>query len=279
MILVGYDGSQQSTAAVRWAAGAAVRRQEPLQVLSAVPMPVVYGSEFLPTGALKEFSAEAQKLAAEGAKLAEEQGAGEVQARGIAMNPANALVEASADASLLVVGNRGHHQLVESMLGSVGHAVSAHASCPVVVVRGDDASSMARVVVAYDGSEPADRAVAFAAEAARTAGGSLHIVGAWDDPIASYGFTQAVGGIEEIGEAVHDDLETARKSVRADHPELTVTTEVARGQAAVEVARIAEGAGLLVVGSRGRGGFRSLLLGSVSRRLLSTAPCPVAVIR
>lgn len=279
MILVGYDGSKQSTAAVRWAARAAVRAREPLQILSAVPMPVVYGSEFLPASEVKEFAQEATAVAADGAKLARAEGATEVEATGVAANPANALLEASADASLVVVGNRGHHQFVETMLGSVGYAVSAHAKCPAVVVRGEAAEPLSRVVVAYDGSEPAAHALTFAADAAVAAGASLHIVGAWEDPLATYGLAQQAGDIKEIAEAVHQDVESARSSVVADHPDLEVSTEVARGQAAAEIARIAQGAGLLVVGSRGRGGFRSLLLGSVSRHLVTTAPCPVAVVR
>ncbi|MFC6707353.1 universal stress protein [Flexivirga alba] len=164
------------------------------------------------------------------------------------------------------------------MLGSVGYAVSAHAACPAVIVRGADAGRLDRVVLAYDGSEPAERDAVFAAETAQKAGASLHIVGAWSDPSVTYGLP-VVGDAKEIAEDVHKELQAARESVLATHPELTVTTEVTRGEAPVEIARIAAGAGLLVVGSRGRGGFRSLLLGSVSRRLVSTAPCPVAVVR
>lgn len=84
---------------------------------------------------------------------------------------------------------------------------------------------------------------------------------------------------KEIAEDVHKELQAVRQNILAPHPNLSVTTEVTRGEAPVNIARIAAGAGLLVGGSRGRGGFRSLLLGSVSRRLASTAPCPVAVIR
>ncbi|WP_446663425.1 universal stress protein [Flexivirga sp. B27] len=284
MILVGYDGSEQSTAAVRWAARAAAQRQQPLRVLSAVPMPVIYGSEFLPASQVQEFAREAEAVAAEGAKLAAQEGATAVETVGVATNPANALIEQSAEASLVVVGNRGHHQIVETMLGSVGYAVAAHAECPAVIVRGESAGSEpagdgSRVVVAYDGSEQAQRAVAFATDAARTTGAALHIVGAWDDPLSTYGLAGQVGAIEEIAAAVQDDVDAARTKVLGEYPDLTVTTQVVRGQAAVEIARVAEGAGLLVVGTRGRGGFRTLLLGSVSRHLVTTAPCPVAVVR
>lgn len=278
MILVGYDGSKQSGVAVRWAARTAVRRHESLEVLTAVPMPVVHPGEFLPPVTADEFAAEAAKIAARGVGLAREEGAPEATGRGVTANPARALVEASADASLVVVGNRGHHEFVETLLGSVGHAVSAHAQCPAVIVRGDATAQLDRVVLAYDDSEPARRAAAFAADTARDAGASLHIVGAWSDPAVTYGLP-VVSDAKVIAEDVHKELQAAREGVLVSHPELQVTTEVARGDASVEIARIAAGAGLLVVGSRGRGGFRSLLLGSVSRRLLSSASCPVAVIR
>lgn len=278
MILVGYDGSEQSEAAVRWAARAAARHQESLQVMSAVPVPVVYGSEFLPASAVQEISAEAGKLAQDGARLAREAGASDVEPKGVSANPASSLVEASEGASLVVVGNRGHHHLVETMLGSVGHAVSAHAACPAVIVRGEGVDPLGRVVVAYDASEAAERALTFGASEAQRAEATLQLVGAWDDSSMTYGLP-SVGDVNDIGDAVANDLEVARRNLLDTHPDLTVSTQVVRGQAAVEIARVSEGAGMLVVGSRGRGGFRSLILGSVSRRLLSTAPCPVAVVR
>lgn len=278
MILVGYDGSKQAGAAVRWAARFAMRRAEALEVLAALPMPVVHAGEFLAPVTVDEFVVEAAKVAADGVGLARAEGATDVTGHGVTANPAHALVEASAAASLVVVGNRGHHELVETMLGSVGYAVSTHAECPAVIVRGADARRLDRIVLAYDGSEPAERAAEFAAEAAENAGASLHIVGAWSDPAVTYGLP-VVGDAKEIAEDVHKELQAARESVLAMHPGLAVTTEVTRGEAPVEIARIAADSGLLVVGSRGRGGFRSLLLGSVSRRLVSSAPCPVAVIR
>lgn len=278
MILVGYDGSKQASAAVRWAARISAVRLEALQVLSAVPMPVVPGAEFMQVTAIDEFVGGADKLAEEGAVLARAAGAVDVSGLGVTTNPARALVEASESASLVVVGNRGHHQLVETVLGSVGYAIASHAACPAVIIRGESDMPLRRVVVAHDGSEPADRAVAFAAAAAASVAASLHIVGAWLDVAAVYGLP-VHDGTTEVAEVIHQDLQDARSAVLEKYPDLEVTTEVARGEAAVEIARIAQGAGLLVAGSRGRGGFRSLLLGSVSRHLVTIAPCPVAVIR
>ncbi|RNI18171.1 universal stress protein [Flexivirga caeni] len=275
MIVVGYDGSEQSTAAVRWAAQASVRSRQPLQILAAVPMPVVYGSEFLPADAQGEFTDESVAVAAAGEEVARAEGATDVGARGVVANPAQSLVEASEDASLVVVGSRGHHQFLETMLGSVGFALAGHAKCPAVIVRGESVSPLGRVVVAYDGSEASGRAVDFAATAAHDAGASLHIVSAWVD----------LAGVAEISEngdiidAVRTDLDSAQERAQQAHADLEVTTDALRGNAGAVIAEAANGAGLLVVGSRGRGGFRSLLLGSVSRRLITSAPCPVAVIR
>ena len=122
MILVGYDGSEHAAAAIRWATPIAMRRQELLRVLAAVPTPIVPGNEFLPPATTEEFVAAAGKVAADGVGLARAAGATDVEGRGVTANPAHALVEASAGASLVVVGNRGHHELVETMLGSVSWA-------------------------------------------------------------------------------------------------------------------------------------------------------------
>ncbi|GGB33065.1 universal stress protein [Flexivirga endophytica] len=278
MILVGYDGSPQSAEAVRWAARAADLRSEALRVLSAVPLPVVPGIEYLPTTSVDDFSRAAEVLAQEGLELARAEGSADADAQGLSANPAHALVEASDHASLVVVGHRGHHELIETLLGSVGFAVAAHASCPVVVVRGEFATPARRIVVAVDGSESSLKAVDFAADAAHGAGATVEVVSVWGDPVLAAGLP-VWDDPDEVQRAVTDDLERARTAALERHAGLTVTTEVARGQAAPEIARLADGADLLVVGSRGRGGFASLLLGSVSRRLVSSASCPVAVIR
>jgi nucleotide-binding universal stress UspA family protein len=279
MILVGYDGSERSEAAVRWAAKAAARQQDSLRVLSAVPLPVVPGGEFLPPTAVDDFAHGAAGLAEEGAELARAEGATDVVSEGVTANPAQAMLDASDGASLVVVGNRGRHQLLETLLGSVGYAVAAHAGCPAVIVRGDrTAEPLDNIVVGYDGSEQAGRALEFAAQVAEAAGASLRIVGVWEDPSVTYGVTGS-DDPSPIKDTAEKDIADAMQRVTESHPKVSATSEVVHGQAGSAIAQVAEGAGLLVVGSRGRGGFRSLLLGSVSRQLLSSAPCPVAVIR
>ena len=71
---------------------------------------------------------------------------------------------------------------------------------------------------------------------------------------------------------------TSIEAARRAHPEIEVTVEVRHGRAADSLVEVAEGADLLLVGSRGRGGFRGMLLGSVTQRVLALATCPVAVL-
>ncbi|HEX2706288.1 MAG TPA: universal stress protein, partial [Candidatus Lustribacter sp.] len=79
--------------------------------------------------------------------------------------------------------------------------------------------------------------------------------------------------------ACREAVDEARALVRAEHPELSVTTLISEGDPAQTLAEAGREAGLVVVGSRGRGGFSGLLLGSVSHRVIHTATCPVAVVR
>ena len=137
-IVVGYDGSPQSCTAVDWAAGEARRRGLPLVVLHAVDylglMPNVTG----PSGWPAVFADDAAKIAPAGADRARDHVRG-IQVTSLTQitGAARALVEASKDAALLVVGTHGRSALPGALSGSVAFAVTGHAHCSVVVVRGD----------------------------------------------------------------------------------------------------------------------------------------------
>jgi nucleotide-binding universal stress UspA family protein len=142
---------------------------------------------------------------------------------------------------------------------------------------------MARIVVGIDGSEQSLAALRFAAEEARLRGATLHLVNAWSvpyTPISTAPFV-AMGGLPELERAVAEGgehiLDTAAEAV--DLSGIEVKKEVARGDAAHALLQAAAGADMLVVGSRGHGGFVGLLLGSVSHASASHATCPVVVVR
>ena len=203
--------------------------------------------------------------------------------------------------------------------GSTSYAVAAHAQCPVVIVRaapggdsgdigdtgdtGDtvdprDLENLPRpnrpdathpVLVGSDDSPPSERAVDAAAEAAAVSGARLHIVRVAESlhtntlTIVEAG---ASDGGEEGGQDPHptlagteDSLNQIAERVRTAHPSLEVTTEAVQGEPGAMLGELGKDAGLIVVGSRGRGGFTGMLLGSVSHRVIHDAVCPVMVVR
>lgn len=181
---------------------------------------------------------------------------------------------------MLVVGSHGHGRVAEALIGSVSQHVARHASCPVVVVREPAQTEAARIVVGIDGSGGSAAALEFACRRAELTDEVVVAVHAW-----KIGQVLVDGrGLlpETIGPMLDDHellLSESVAGVRTDHPDVTLIEEaiaVAPGQALVDAS---ETASLVVTGSRGRGAFAGMLLGSVSQEVLGRAHCPVAIIR
>ncbi|MFJ8430755.1 universal stress protein [Kitasatospora sp. NPDC094019] len=141
-------------------------------------------------------------------------------------------------------------------------------------------SANPRIVVGVDGSPASEQALRWALDYARVAGGTVHAVAAWEYP-AFYGFAGASLPSAEFNpeELAHRVLSETVTRVAGARPEVRVTESVLPGNAAQALLEAAGGAALLVVGSRGRGGFAGALLGSVSRHVTEHAACPVVVVR
>lgn len=141
-------------------------------------------------------------------------------------------------------------------------------------------ASARRVVVGVDGSEPAARAAEWAAGEAAARGTGLDLVHAWD--YVAVEDTPASQRPEDHLRAQRDAtarvLGTVRTVVARDHPDVDVTTTAVDDEPVSALVEASRSAPLLVVGTRGRGGFTSLLLGSVSLSLVANAPCPVAIV-
>jgi nucleotide-binding universal stress UspA family protein len=185
------------------------------------------------------------------------------------------LIDRSARAGLVVIGSRGHNAVAS--VGSVSAAVTAHAHCPVVVVRGRPAGEPGAVVVGVDESDCAQLALAFAAEQAAARGVPLQIVRAW--PYSTGLWHEEPAVVQAVADGERRTLAELAAGWREKYPELTVTAEFLVDHPAHALLRKAAGAQLVVVGSRGRGAFRGMLLGSVSQSLLHHSPCTVAVVR
>lgn len=134
------------------------------------------------------------------------------------------------------------------------------------------------IVVGVDGSPPSRRALAWAVNQARETGTPLVAVAAWELP-AGYGWPVPIPEDVDYEGDVRAELESAVDEVVPDRSGLDITTQVVNGHPAVVLQDMSASASLLVVGSRGHGGFTGMLLGSVSRHLTAHAACPVVVVR
>lgn len=228
------------------------------------------------------------------------------------------LVELSRDADLVVVGTRGRGGFAERLLGTVSSALPAHAHCPTVVVpyrrhdrtgpgsRGMPAEvpgvvpaeaatgaaggpgadavrptlPVHRIVVGVDGSEAAEVALARAVRETEAWGAELTAVTAV--PIGtSTSFLAWLPSAIDHEAVLHDvgaGLDVVVDRALAEHPDVQVRRHVLDGTAAQLLTEFSEAVDLVVVGSRGRGGFAGLLLGSTSQAVLHHASCPVMVV-
>lgn len=284
-VVVGYDGSDASRDAVQWAVGEALARDAELVILAAMTVPM--GASPMSFGVLSPNAID-DMIARVGNHVEDEASAlmtahpGLVASGKAVMGGASgALVEASEDADLVVVGSRGMGGFKGLLVGSVGVQVAEHAQCPAVVVRGLPDQTSSRVVVGIDGSELSLAAAAFAMETASRRGWSVLAVHAWDVP-AYDALASPVGPsameLDNLLESERIATSESLAGLRERFPDVDVTIEVSKGPALRVLLEAAANAALIVVGTRGRGEFSGALLGSVSQAVLHRADLPVAVV-
>lgn len=243
-IVVGFDGSPDSLAALDWAIAEARLRDLAVvayHVSRHPDDPTTTGEQVL------------DQAMARGARCGDDVKLTSELVRG---DPARRLAKASAGADLLVIGARGR----DGAAGSVGGHIVGDARCPVVVTR-DGIDRDDRILVGVDGSPGADIAVRFAfAEAARRKA-PLHAVHASDAPDAAQRLHGRLG---------------ARA---ASYPNVPVTEHVVPGAAGAALLDAAAGAALLVLGSRGHDEAATAELGPTSETVLRQATCPCVFVR
>lgn len=284
-IVVGVDGSPSATDALDWAAAEASVSARPLRIVHGFIWPLMR----VPLGPSEAGPADG------GFQLAAEQVLSDAETRARLAAPevkvttelvvgaaAPALLRHAEEAELVVVGSRGLGGFAGALVGSVGVQLAAHAACPVVVVRPQPAehspasAAARRVVVGTDGSDLSAAAISFAIHAAARHQVALTVVRAWTAPVSTFpGLT-----VDRMEAEERQHLMDALDAQRTMFPGVEVDAKLVRddhaGRALVAESTTAD---LVVVGSRGRGGFAGLLLGSVSQALLHHAECPVAVVR
>ncbi len=281
-VLVGVDGSEWSNDAVRWAADEARHLDVPLHIVHAWMWPLYHVQLGPPPGAPPGagLRAQAERVLSEAAQLARATSPETSVEPTLATGPAAAeLIQSAADARMLVVGHRGLGGFSGLLLGSVGVTVTARAPCPVVVVRGEWAQRK-HIVVGIDGSPQSHLALVTAFGEAARRQAPLLVVHAWAMPLRTQGDDRDYGSELTRGER-EGRLLAEREASRASAGFPNVVYEVTVGDrsAGAELVDATQDAQLVVVGSRGVGAFRGLLLGSTAHALLHHAACPVLVVR
>ncbi|GAA1452807.1 universal stress protein [Nesterenkonia lacusekhoensis] len=298
-VVVGFDGSEQSFLALHYAARAAQRRNSQLTVVNAYRLPAQFYSTLAalpPEGEADLPRQDSEAVLAQAHEYLQDY-PGHVVAHSVEGDAAGVLVKLSASAQLVVLGGRGRGGFVGRIVGSVATAVPAHAHCPTVIVpasydpqagvgpdggRFSPAQDPRPVVVGVDGSSISRVAALQAAEAAAERGAPLHAIIALlplDDVTGWYpdiGFDSSYAEQRRRELEEHAQAEAAWLQSRVPGAQVSGVVEV--GAADDVLAQRSAEAQLTVVGTRGRGGIRSALLGSTSRSVLTAAAGPVMIV-
>ncbi len=281
-VVVGVDGSEEALRAVRWGASEAERSRTPLRLVIAFGLLVgdPHGGLHTEERYRRVMLGRAQRYLAEAAVVAaQQQRRIEVEQQVLTGHPVSVLGLESRHARMVVIGDRGQGRVEGLLVGSVAVGLAVHALCPVVVVRGEQPDTgTGPVVVGVAGAASDDVALAFAFDAAAARHLSLVAVHAWSDPMADP-MVRTQSEVDQIGSIEGGRLADRLAGWMLKYPDVEVEQVVAEGAAARVLLDRAAHAQLLVVGSRGRGQFAGLLLGSVGHAVLHRASCPVAVIR
>jgi nucleotide-binding universal stress UspA family protein len=292
-IVAGVDGSETAWHAALWAAREAQARNVPLTLVHALHLPNAATAPLEPSGYVgRRQQAGSEFVEALAVHVRERHPGVEIEPELSAFSPTHRLVELSAPDVWVVTGTRGHGGFTGMLLGSVSRALATHAQGPLVVVRGPGPEEAQGAVVLGIGLDPADSAVEFAFEAARSYGTRLRAVRAWWPTAPDVGL--GVPGSMPIGlgvpsalylpelqitdEQAQTEAERAIERVRSRFPDVAVEVAAIEGNAVPAVCEAAADARLVVVGAHRRRGPLAVGAGYVVEGLLAHAPVPVAVI-
>jgi nucleotide-binding universal stress UspA family protein len=285
LITVGVDGSATGREALRFALSEAAIRGARLRVVHAwtIPPLTATGVGMIPVyGRLEEeLGAAADDTVASELREVDAADSGvEVERLVVRGDAAGALVGQAAEADLLAVGSRGRGALAGAFLGSVSRACLQHASSPVAVVHVARQGERSRVVVGVDGSPGATGALEWAYAEARRRRTSVHAVAAYHEPWGlSAGVVAHPEAVVELRETLAAEaMRILDEATRAAPDDVPVSVEAISSLPGPALVAASADSDLLVVGSRGRGGFKSLVLGSVSQYCASHAGGVVVVV-
>ena len=272
-LVVGVDGSDESRAALRWAAFVAEAAGAPLRILASWTYPGLSAFPGMETMGPAE---QMDRAADDEARACVEEELGAVPAFGavevLRGPPAAAIMQAVTPESTLVLGSRGRGGFAGLLLGSVSRECMEYATCPVVIVRQEKplGEGNGPILVGKDGSANAERALEWALALRGVVGGDVGAIYAWQ------------ADVSEVRPRLHERLRSGARAKVASWVEERdhVRALEVEGDPRAELVDVATrtDASVLVVGRRGGGRLRGLRVGGVTNHLVSNSPTTVAVI-
>jgi nucleotide-binding universal stress UspA family protein len=279
-ILLATDGSEEAELAAQTAADLADKTDSELHVVHVLVLPPESLHDPFGTATREEFERRGRARLDELVRRLEASRGAVGGAHFRVGSPAAQIVAQAEDigAGLVVLGSRGLGAMRRALIGSVSDSVVRHAPCPALVVRERPLAFPTKILLAADGSEEAKLAAAVAGALAGDTDSELHVVtvGPFLPTVLASTEEEPARMAREARRTLDEQvalIEAAGGGVAQAHLRL--------GGAAEEIVALAEnvGADLIAMGSRGRGGIRRALMGSVSERVVHHAHCPVMIIR
>ena len=270
MIVVGIDGSSAAWQALDWGAAEAERTDQPLTIVHA-------GDRDQDGSEAGDFAHEL--LADAVARLAESHPTVTEHTESRAGGAGYLLIELSAGADLLVVGQAGAGRVASLLIGTTVQYVLAHARCPVVVVSEQPPTSGGPVVVGVSTSEGGLAAMRFAFAEAHGRATSVLAVRSWSDPVwVLVGVRTPITTYADWHEVEQALLDRWLASARAEFPDVEIRSELSSKPVYWELERYADSAALLVLGCRRGDSAHFARLGPIATWAVRIARCPVAVV-
>lgn len=273
-VIVGVDGSPSSRCALEWALGVARARGVTLRVVTAWQYPAMAGSPLGPSALSSPDEMERSARDAVESMVDDvcDVGASDVEIQVDGGPAANVILRAAADdaAAMLVVGARGLGGFEGLLLGSVSQQCLEYATCPVVIIRGSHPPALgadARYVVGLDGSDGAGRARDWAVELVADTGGEIVAVHA-----------PGAGALESVLDEARDALQQWCDPIQARGVSYSSKIDAGDPRTVLQHAADDEDAALVVLGSRGLGSVRALMVGGVTAYLARHGSRSVAVV-
>lgn len=276
--IIGVDGSAHSRAALRWGLERAAERGAAVELLH------VADDSFLSESVafLSEAQQASEQMLANEIEVARSEFgfAGEISGTAVVGHPIAEVEAASKRAELIILGAHSGGRFAGSVFGTRAVKIAAVAHCPVAVIPAEAETATPGIVVGVDGSESSKRAIAFAAAEASRKRVPLIAVYAWMPPLTpglEYLWSEEL--VETQQAAAEEAIAIGVAGLAESYPDLEVQRKIIQAPPVTALLQVAEGAEMLVVGSRGRGGISRLLLGSVSHGVLQALPCATVITR